>query len=61
MSTIKLVPTQPNTMEVIFTCLEALMMSMVAKLQQFLAHQTTNMACVVPNVVVVCNEKGIFS
>jgi len=32
----------------------------VAKLQQFLAHQTINMACVVPSVVVVCNEKGIF-
>jgi len=47
-------------MEVIFTCLEALVMSMVAKLQQFLAHQTINIACVVPGVVVVCNEKGIF-
>jgi len=32
----------------------------VAKLQQFLAHQTINMACVVPSVVVVCNEKGVF-
>jgi hypothetical protein len=32
----------------------------VAKLQQLLACQTINMACVVPSAVVVCNEKGVF-